>query len=110
MGVMLDQDADGNAVHTSTCIRCDRVDGFPCLVDGKADAQTVAVDPALAHPNLERNYMGHNVAITALSKEPNPTRFQKTLALNKWYLEGEDTDYPWGGIPARQVRRRATER
>ena len=29
-----------------------RVDGFPCLVDGKADAQVVAVDPALAHPNL----------------------------------------------------------
>ena len=53
IGVMLDQDDDGNAVHTSTCIRCDRVDGFPCLVDGKADAQTVAVDPALAHPNLE---------------------------------------------------------
>ena len=51
--VMLDQDADGNAVHTSTCIRCDRVDGFPCLVDGKAYGQTVAVDPALAHPSLE---------------------------------------------------------
>ena len=34
----------------------------------------------------------------ALSKEPNPTRFQKTLALNDWYLKGEDTDYPWGGI------------
>jgi choline dehydrogenase-like flavoprotein len=34
----------------------------------------------------------------ALSKEPNPTVFQKTLALNEWYLKGEDTDYPWGGI------------
>ena len=34
----------------------------------------------------------------ALSIEPNPTRFQKTLALNDWYLKGEDTDYPWGGI------------
>ena len=141
-------------------------------MDGKADAQTVAVDPALAHPNLElvtqrqgraardrrdraarsprswrpladgsearfsgdvvvvscgalnsallllrsandahpnglangsdqvgRNYMRHNnVAMMALSKEPNPTRFQKTLALNDWYLKGEDTDYPWGGI------------
>ena len=38
---------------SSRCIRCDRVDGFPCLVDGKADAQIVCVDPALAHPNLD---------------------------------------------------------
>ena len=46
-----------------------------------------------------RNYMRHNnVAMMALSKDPNPTRFQKTLALNEWYLKGEDTDYPWGGI------------
>jgi choline dehydrogenase-like flavoprotein len=171
IGVMLDQDADGDAVHTSKCIRCNRVDGFPCLVNGKSDAQTVAVDPALVHPNLElvrnakverletyasgrtvsavvavladgsearfsgdvvvvscgalnsallllksandahpaglanssdqvgRNYLRHNnVAMMALSKEPNRTRFQKTLALNEWYLKGEDTDYPWGGI------------
>ena len=46
-GVMLDQDEHGNAAPGSTCIRCDRVDGFPCLVNGKADAQTVCVDPAL---------------------------------------------------------------
>ena len=60
-----------------------------------------------AHPNglangsdqVGRNYMRHNnVAMMALSKEPNPTPFQKTLALNDWYLKGEDTDYPWGGI------------
>src|SRR5207342_2513448 len=53
IGVMLDQGPDGDAVNTSRCIRCDRVDGFPCLVDGKADAQTVCVDPALEHNNLE---------------------------------------------------------
>jgi len=40
----------------------------------------------------------NNVAMMALSKEPNRTRFQKTLVLNDWYLKGEDTDYPWGGI------------
>ncbi len=171
IGVMLDQAVDGSPLHTSKCIRCDRVDGFPCLVNAKADAQTVCVDPALAHPNVTlmtgmnvqrletnasgrqvtsviatnstgeelrvkgdvivvacgalnsallllrsandahpnglanrsdqvgRNYLRHNnVAMMALSKEPNPTRFQKTLALHDWYLKGEDTDYPWGGI------------
>jgi choline dehydrogenase-like flavoprotein len=172
LGVMLDQDENGQPTHASACIRCDRVDGFPCLVDGKADAQIVCVDPALAaHPNLTlitnahvqrvetdsggrqvsavvatlgdgstgrfsgdlvvvscgalnsallllgsasdahpeglangsdqvgRNYMRHNnVAVIALSRTPNPTRLQKTLALNDWYLKGEDWDYPWGGI------------
>ena len=37
---------------TSPCIRCDTCDGFPCLVDAKADAQVLCVDPALAHPNV----------------------------------------------------------
>jgi choline dehydrogenase-like flavoprotein len=171
LGVMLDQDEHGDAVPTSACIRCNRVDGFPCLVNGKADAQVVCVDPALANPNVTlvtgarvqrletdsggknvtavvaelddgssarfsgdvvvvacgalnsalllldsssdahprglangsdqvgRNYMRHNnLAVIALSRSPNPTRLQKTLALNDWYLKGEDWDYPWGGI------------
>ncbi len=172
LGVLLDQDEHGEPTHASACIRCDRVDGFPCLVNGKADAQTVCVDPALAaFPNLTlqtnahvtrletdstgqqvtsvvatladgstahfsgdvvvvscgalnsailllsswndahpkglangsdqvgRNYMRHNnVAVIALSRTANPTRLQKTLALNDWYLKGEDWEYPWGGI------------
>ncbi|HEY2813745.1 MAG TPA: GMC family oxidoreductase [Acidimicrobiales bacterium] len=171
IGVMLDQDEHGGPTHTSRCIRCDRVDGFPCVLGAKADAQTVCVDPALERANVElvtgarverletdatgrqvtavvttlsdgseerfsgdvvvvacgalnsallllrsasdahpaglangsdqvgRNYMRHNnVAMMALSEEPNTTQFQKTLTLNDWYLKGEDTDFPWGGI------------
>ncbi|MBW4032980.1 MAG: GMC family oxidoreductase [Acidobacteria bacterium] len=53
VGVNLIQNEDGSAAHGSACIRCDRVDGFPCLVEAKADAESVAVRPALrAHPNL----------------------------------------------------------
>ena len=37
---------------SSACIRCDAFDGFPCLTNGKADAQIICVDPALAHPNV----------------------------------------------------------
>jgi choline dehydrogenase-like flavoprotein len=37
---------------SSPCIRCNTCDGFPCLVDGKADAQVVCVDPAVQHPNV----------------------------------------------------------
>lgn len=48
LGIMLDEAQP----HTSKCIRCETCDGHPCLVGGKADAQTCAVDPALAHPNV----------------------------------------------------------
>jgi choline dehydrogenase-like flavoprotein len=36
----------------SPCIKCNTCDGFPCLVDGKADAHIVAVKPALQYPNV----------------------------------------------------------
>jgi choline dehydrogenase-like flavoprotein len=46
-----------------------------------------------------RNYMFHNcVAVLALSKEPNPTVFQKTLGLNDFYFGTGDVDYPLGNI------------
>lgn len=171
IGVNLTQDEQGRPTHASTCIRCDRVDGFPCLVDAKSDAQVICVDPALRHDNVQlvtnayverletdstgrsvnavvttlgdgstvrfsadvvvvscgavnsaalllrsaddrhphglanssdvvgRHYLRHNnLALMAVSKEPNPTRFQKTLALNDWYLGADDWDYPLGGI------------
>ncbi|MHC5704887.1 GMC oxidoreductase [Streptomyces tirandamycinicus] len=171
IGVNLVQDGDGRATHSSVCIRCDRVDGFPCLVRGKSDAQVICVEPALEHPNVDlvtharvtrletdaagrsvttvvaeladgtearfsshlvavacgavntaalllasagdrhpdglanssgvvgRHYMRHNnMALMAVSKEPNDTRFQKTLALHDWYLGADDWEYPLGGI------------
>lgn len=36
----------------SECIRCDTCDGFPCLVDAKADAHTTCVRKALEQPNV----------------------------------------------------------
>jgi choline dehydrogenase-like flavoprotein len=52
LGILLDE-KDGKPTPTSICIRCDAFDGFPCLVNGKADAQVMCVDPALrAYTNL----------------------------------------------------------
>lgn len=52
LGIRLDE-RDGKATPTSICIRCDAFDGFPCLLNGKADAQVMCIDPALAaNPNL----------------------------------------------------------
>jgi choline dehydrogenase-like flavoprotein len=169
LGVLLDE-KDGKATPQSRCVRCDAFDGYPCLVNGKADAQIICVDPALEsgnvtlltntmverlitnasgtsvtevvcthfgeelrfsgdivvvscgainssalllksasdqHPSglangsdvVGRHYMRHNnSAFMAIGKEPNPTIFQKTLALNDFYFGADDFDYPLGHI------------
>jgi choline dehydrogenase-like flavoprotein len=171
IGVDLQEGEDGLPTRASACIRCSRVDGFPCLVGAKSDAQTICVEPALGldnvtlvteanvrrletdpsgrtvtkivtemadgevvsfsadvvvvacgavnsaalllrsaseeHPDglangsgaVGRHYMRHNnAAVMAVSHEPNPTTFQKTMAVNDWYLGSDDWDYPLGGI------------
>jgi choline dehydrogenase-like flavoprotein len=59
------------------------------------------------HPNglanssdvVGRHYMGHvNSVLMAISKCPNPTVFQKTLALNDFYFGSPEWDYPMGHI------------
>jgi choline dehydrogenase-like flavoprotein len=59
------------------------------------------------HPNglangsdqVGRNYMYHNsAAVLAISKEPNPTVFQKTLGLNDFYFGMKNFEYPMGNI------------
>src|SRR6478672_7964156 len=59
------------------------------------------------HPNglangsdqVGRNYMFHaSQAVLALSREENPTIFQKTLGLNDFYFANDEFDYPLGSI------------
>jgi len=59
------------------------------------------------HPNglanssdaVGRHYMGHtNSILMALSKCPNPTVFQKTLAMNDFYFGDAGWPYPMGHI------------
>jgi choline dehydrogenase-like flavoprotein len=46
-----------------------------------------------------RHYMCHNnSALVAISRHPNPTRFQKTLGLNDYYFRDKDWEYPLGHI------------
>lgn len=37
----------------SPCVRCDTCDGFPCLVDGKADSDINAIRPSLSKSNIK---------------------------------------------------------
>jgi choline dehydrogenase-like flavoprotein len=59
------------------------------------------------HPNglanasgvVGRHYMGHiNSVLLAISTTPNPTVFQKTLAVNDFYFGDEEFPYPMGHI------------
>jgi choline dehydrogenase-like flavoprotein len=59
------------------------------------------------HPNglanrsgvVGRHYMGHiNSVLLAISTKPNPTVFQKTLAVNDFYFGDDDFPYPMGHI------------
>ncbi|HXS54265.1 MAG TPA: GMC family oxidoreductase [Usitatibacter sp.] len=169
LGILLDEE-NGRPRYDSACVRCDAFDGYPCLVNGKADAQVICVEPALKHPNVTlltrayvkrletdasgrtvthvlvdrdgtaeeysadlvvvscgainsaalllrsaserhphglangsdmvgRHYMRHNnSALLAVSRERNPTVFQKTLGLNDFYFGADDWDYPLGHI------------
>ena len=159
VGVRLDE----SDPEKSTCVRCDKFDGFPCLLDGKSDAHVLCVRPALRHRNVTlrtnrkverletsptgrsikrvvcedgetftadvvvvacgainsaalllrsaadmhpaglanssgvvgRHYMCHlNSAVIAISKDPNPTRFTKTLGLNDFYWGDPGGDFP----------------
>jgi choline dehydrogenase-like flavoprotein len=164
-------DLDESDSEKSPCVRCAHLDGFPCLVDGKADTHVRCIRPALRHPNVTletnskvvrletdapgrtvtgvvvkraegrqeiyrsdvvvvscgainsallllrsaserhpnglanssdvvgRNYMAHiNSAVIAISKEPNTTRFQKTLGVNDYYWGADDFAFPLGHI------------
>ena len=73
-------------------------------------AKLLLASASEAHPDglangsgeVGRNYMFHNSqAVLALSREPNPTVFQKTLGMNDFYLTGGghgDNEYPLGNI------------
>jgi choline dehydrogenase-like flavoprotein len=52
LGILLDE-KEGQPTPTSIWFRNNAFDGFPCLLNGKADAQVICVDPTLAaHENV----------------------------------------------------------
>jgi choline dehydrogenase-like flavoprotein len=92
LGILLDE-KDGRPTPTSICIRCDAFDGFPCLLNGKADAQVICVDPTLKmHPNmtlltgayvskLETDASGHAIAAVEVLREGQPERYSADIVV-----------------------------
>jgi choline dehydrogenase-like flavoprotein len=52
----------------SHCLKCDSCDGYPCLVHAKADAEVIAVRPALKYPNVT---LLVNSEVTCLRTSPS---------------------------------------
>jgi choline dehydrogenase-like flavoprotein len=90
--------------HGTTTYRADIV----VVSCGAANSAKLLLDSANdQHPHglangsdqVGRNYMFHaSVAVLAVSKDPNPTKFQKTLGLNDFYFGMPGFDYPMGNI------------
>jgi choline dehydrogenase-like flavoprotein len=92
LGILLDE-KDGRPTPSSVCIRCDAFDGFPCLLNGKADAQIMCVDPALAaHPNLtlltgayvdklETDPAGHTITGVQVTRKGESERYTADIVV-----------------------------
>jgi choline dehydrogenase-like flavoprotein len=110
--VKLETNPDGTAVTEVVVERDGELERFRAdlvvLACGAANtAKLLLVSATDKHPQglangsdqVGRNYMFHNSqAVLALSKDENPTIFQKTLGLNDFYFSGNGHDYPLGNI------------
>src|SRR5207245_8145371 len=88
VGVMLDE----SDPHRSVCIRCSKLDGFPCIVEGKADAHVCAIRPALRHDNvtlltnaeverLETDDSGNAVTDVIVDRDGVPERYRADVVV-----------------------------
>ena len=92
LGILLDE-AHGKPTPQSICMRCDAFDGFPCLLNGKADAQVICIDPTLArHDNvtlltgayasrLETDPSGRSVAFVHVEREGRQERYSADVVV-----------------------------
>jgi choline dehydrogenase-like flavoprotein len=93
LGILLDE-RNGVATPTSTYVRTNTFDGYPCPFNGKADAQVMCVDPALAaHPEtftlltnayvskLETDPSGRSVSAVRVRREGQEERYSADVVV-----------------------------
>jgi choline dehydrogenase-like flavoprotein len=97
-GVVVDHDGETATYHADiVVVSCGAANSAKLLLASASDAHPHGL--ANGSDMVGRNYMFHNSqAVLALSKEPNPTVFQKTLGLNDFYFGTDEIDYPLGNI------------
>ncbi len=78
-------------------VSCGAANSARLLLASGGDAHPAGL--ANGSDQVGRNFVFHDSqAVLALSREPNPTVFQKTLGLNDFYFGGPDFDHPMGNI------------
>lgn len=78
-------------------LSCGAINSAALLLRSASDAHPRGL--ANSSDVVGRHYMGHtNSVLMAVSKCPNPTVFQKTLAINDFYHASREWDYPMGHI------------
>ena len=78
-------------------VSCGAINSAALLLRSANDSHPSGL--ANSSDQVGRNYMGHvNSVLLAVSKCPNPTVFQKTLAVNDFYFGTDDFPYPMGHI------------
>ena len=110
--VKLETDASGRTV-TGVVVKSDEVQethsaDIVVVSCGAANSAKLLLASATEkHPKglangsdqVGRNYMFHaSQAVLAISKEENPTVFQKTLGVNDFYFRAPDFEFPLGNI------------
>ena len=97
-GVVVDHDGDRESFTGDlVVVSCGAANSAKLLLASANDAHPNGL--ANSSGQVGRNYMFHNSqAVLALSKEPNPTVFQKTLGVNDFYFGGPDFEFPMGNI------------
>jgi choline dehydrogenase-like flavoprotein len=97
-GVVVERDGDRETYTGDlVVVSCGAANSAKLLLASASDAHPNGL--ANGSDQVGRNYMFHNCsAVLALSKEPNPTVFQKTLGVNDFYFGTDDVDYPLGNI------------
>ena len=110
--VRLDTNEEGTAVTGVVVERDGETETFAgdlvVVSCGAANSAKLLLESASdKHPNglangsdqVGRNFMFHDSqAVLALSREENPTVFQKTLGLNDFYFGTDDFEYPLGNV------------
>ena len=108
----LETSADGRtvtAVHVNHEGTAEVVSGDMVVISAGAanSARLLLQSKSDKHPQglangsgmVGRHFMFHNSsAMVALSLEPNPTQFQKTLSLNDFYFGSDDFEFPLGNL------------
>ena len=114
--VVVERDGSRESVRADiVVVACGAANSASLLLASASDAHPDGL--ANGSGQVGRNYMFHqSQAVLALSSEPNPTVFQKTLGVNDYYFAGGGRDYParqhpdGGQVAGRDVPRREAAR